>query len=127
MVEVGLIRVVSERPNGPNRERVYEAIPLDLNPQESAELAPDDYVALVAVLAAELLHNVRQAAFSAAGLWGRSTFGSQMFEATDPEYKVIQQRFDAFLAELDRDFSPAPGRTRRSLTYGICPQEGRMI
>ncbi len=31
------------------------------------------------------MHNVRQAAFSAAGLWRRSTFGSQMFFATDTE------------------------------------------
>lgn len=124
MVEVGLIHVVSERPNGPNREKLYEAIPLDLNGDETAELSPDDYVALVAVLSAELMHNVRRGAFGSSGLWGRSTFGSQVFSATDAEYRVIQERFDAFLAELERDFGPAPERTRRSLTYGICPREG---
>jgi Helix-turn-helix domain len=116
MVEVGLIRVVGERPNGPNREKLYEAIPLDLNRDESAELSPDDYVALVAVLSAELMHNVRKGAFGPSGLWGRSTFGSQVFCATDPEYRSIQERFDAFLADLERDFGPGPERTRRSLT-----------
>jgi DNA-binding transcriptional ArsR family regulator len=124
MVDVGLIHVVNERPSGPNREKLYEAIALDLNPEESAELSADDYVAIVAVLSSELIHNVREAAFSTAGLWGRSTFGSQIFSATDAEYRDIQERFDAFLGDLERNFAPEPGRTRRSLTYGICPQEG---
>lgn len=124
MVDVGLVRVVGERPSGPNREKLYEAVALDLNPEESAELSAEDYVAIVAVLSSELIHNVREAAFSATGLWGRSTFGSQIFSATDSEYRAIQERFDAFLADLERDFAPSPGRTRRLFSYGICPQEG---
>jgi DNA-binding transcriptional ArsR family regulator len=124
MVEVGLIHVVGERPTGPNKERLYEAIPLDLNLDESAQLSPDDYIALVAVLSAELMHNVRRAAFADPGLCGRATFGSQVFAATDPEYREIQKRFDGFLADLERDFGPGPDRTRRTITYGICPQEG---
>jgi DNA-binding transcriptional ArsR family regulator len=124
MVEVGLIHVVGERPTGPNKERLYEAIPLDLNPDESAQLSPNDYLALVAVLSAELMHNVRRAAFADPGLCGRATFGSQVFAATDPEYREIQKRFDGFLADLERDFGPGPDRTRRTITYGICPQEG---
>jgi DNA-binding transcriptional ArsR family regulator len=124
MVDVGLIHVVSERTTGPNREKVYEAIALDLNAEESAELSADDYVAIVSVLSSELIHNVREAAFSTTGLSGRSTFGSQIFSATDSEYRAIQERFDAFLGELERDFAPSAGRTRRQFTYGICPQEG---
>ncbi len=124
MVEVGLIHVVGERPTGSNREKLYEAIALDLNPDESAQLSPEDYVAVVAVLSGELMHNVRRAAFGSPGLWGRSTFGSQVFSATDAEYRGIQERFDSFLGDLERDFAPLPGRTRRSLTYGICPHEG---
>jgi hypothetical protein len=124
MLDVGLIRVVGERQNGSNNERLYEAIPLDLNPEETGELSPDDYVALVAALSSELFRSVQEAASSPAGLWGRSTFGVQVFAATDAEYASIQQRFDAFLGDLDRDFALGPGRTRRSITYGICPQEG---
>lgn len=124
MLEVGLIRVVGERPSGSNRERLYEAIPLDLTAEESAELSPADYVAMVGALSAELNRSVQEAAASPAGLRGRSTFGVQVFAATDSEYQVIQQRFDALLADLERDYGPAPGRVRRSLTYGICPHEG---
>lgn len=124
MVEVGLIQVVGDRPNGANRERLYEAIPLDLNPQESAELTAKDYVDIVSVFASEMVRSVQRAAFGPVGLWGRSTFGVQMFSATEAEYSEIQERFDAFLGQLERDFLPKPGRIQRSFSYGICPQEG---
>ena len=123
MVDAGLVEIVGERQVGPNVERIYEAVPLDLPSDESARLSADDYVAIVTALAADLITTVQAVGRSRKGLHRRSTFGMQMFFASDAEYLGIQDRFDAFLAELDREFPPGPARSARALSYGICPRQ----
>ncbi len=120
LLTAGLIQVVDTRPSGANSELVYEALPLDLEPHESGQLTPDDYVGLVTSLAGDLVGTVQRVAVSKRGLVGRSTFGMQVFFATDAEHRQILKRFDAFLAELDNEFPPGPRRVQRSLTYGMC-------
>jgi DNA-binding transcriptional ArsR family regulator len=122
LLDAGLIQIVEARPIGANRELVYEALPLDLTPDESGQLTPEDYIGLVTSLASDLLGTVQRVAVSKRGLVGRSTFGMQVFFATDAEHRQILKRFDAFLAELDNEFPPGRRRVQRSLTYGMCPR-----
>jgi DNA-binding transcriptional ArsR family regulator len=122
LLDAGLIQIVDTRPSGANRELVYEALPLDLAPHESGQLTPSDYIDVVTAMVSDLLATVQQVAVSKRGLVGRSTFGIQVFFATDAEHRQILKRFDAFLADLDNEFPPGPKRVQRSLTYGMCPR-----
>lgn len=122
LVDTGFVQIVGERVSGANRERLYEALPLDLSADDTAQLTGDDYLRIVTAVATELVGNVQRVIGGPLGLHGRSTFGVQVFFATDAEHLRILKRFDAFLADLDNEFPPGPDRVQRALSYGMCPR-----
>lgn len=123
LLDVGLVQIVGHRTKGANQERIYESLPLDLAPSQSRELTPVDYLTLVTAMTADLVGTVQRFAKKDQSLAGRSTFGVQTFYASDDEHQEIVEQLDEFLASIDREYSPGPGRVQRSLSYGMCPRE----